>query len=313
MAYTLESARKYLQWYNQRGISGVIARDCFWLKENYLPAVACLEKANFKKDKFLLGWSYYMIGDVHDFTHCPKAAIKAYRKSFEFDPLNAPAMREIGGCYYYMGQNKKAATVLKKALQIDPDDKYAAVDYQIAIEDPCEALYKKGDICWQAREFIAQDKPESAIKLLKGKRSIEAYKTMSRAHSVLEQGSEAVEQWQKIAKLTSKIEMTYADWFYMTDTVWNSVDFWQAITVCSKQNRFKYSMWPENSITDHIVDNVVNRKFYSKADLKRCNKNYFLIAQYHIARISKDVKLISKLLKQYPNWKEVRKLHNKLC
>ena len=312
MKASLEKDRKYLIWNNQRGIAHVISRDYRWFQDEYLPAVKQLEKAGLKKDRFLLSDCYYMISDIHDFNACPKTAIQAYRKSFELDPENAPALREIGSMYERMGYYKKAASALKKSLQIDPNDDFALSDYEV-LDTSGTPLYQKNDICWQAREYLAQNEPKSALKLLSKKRSIPARQITACAYGVLDDTDAALEQWSRIASAKGIIEMGFADWFYMTDPVWNHAAFWESIAQCAKQDRFTYGIWP---IFDNLYDKVIpfpkHRKRNSKADLKRCNKCNYLLAQYHIARINRNLKLAQKLLRQYPNWKEIEKLCKKL-
>ena len=314
MKYSLNKDRKYLTWNNQRGIAHVISRNYFWFKGKYLTAIYRLEDACLKKDRPLLSWCYYMIGDVHDFNNCPKAAIRAYNKSFALDSTNAASLREMGNMYEIIGQYQKAASLLKKAVQIDPDDEYAISDYEDAVNFGGIPLYQNNDIIWQAREYLAQDKPKLVIKLLSKKRSTPARQGTACAYGVLDDTNAALEQWRKIANAKETFEMSYSDWFYMTDTVWNSAELWEIVAQCAKQNRFEYSVWQmSDSLWNKVIQFPSKRKRNSKADLRRCNKLGFLLAQYHIARINRDLKLASKLFKRYPKWLEIETLCKKLC
>lgn len=312
MKYLLEKDRKYLLWNNQRGIAHIISRGYHWFKDKYLPAIKRIEKANLKKDRYLLGWCYYMIGDVHDFNGCPKAAIKAYQKSFLIDPENAAALREMGSMYDQIGQYKKAVSALNKSLKIDPDDEYFISTLKDGVDFGSTPLYQKKDICWQAREYLAQDKPNSTLGLLDKKRSIPALKIKACAYGVLNDTGAAIKQWRKIANAKGTVEMTYADWFYMTDSVWNSSAFWELIAQCAKQNRFTTfsTLYMNPSLWEKVIP---FRKRNSKAEFERWNKRIFLQGQYHIARINHDLNLASKLFKRYPEWLEVEKLYKKLC
>lgn len=314
MIHSLEKDRKYLIWNNQRGIAHVVSRGYHWLKDKYLPAIKRIEEADMNKDRYLLNDCYYMIGDIHDFNDCPKAAIKAYKRSFEFASDNAAALREMGNMYERIGQYKKAVSVLRKSLQIDPDNEFAISDYEDAIDSGGTPLYQKKDVCWQAREYLAQDKPNSALRLLDKKRSIPALQINACAYGMLNNTGASIEQWHKIASAKGTVEMTYADWFYMTDSVWNNTAFWELIAQCAKQNRFVYGIWYMNpSLWEKVIPFPKHRKTQSNTDLKRCNRRSFLLAQYHITRINHDLKLASKLFKRYPKWLEVEKLYKKLC
>jgi len=313
MKYSQEKDRKYLNWHNQRGIAWVISRDYRWFKEKYLPAIHRLEEAGLKKDRYLLSDCYYMIGDVHDFNNCPKAAIKAYKKSFALDPTHSEALREMGCLYENMGQYQKAASLLKKAIQINPNDEWAIMDYEYALDSEGTPLYQKKDIYWQAREYLAVDKPKSALKLLDKKRSIPALLIKAQAYGILDDTNAAITQWYKIRCSKSMIELAYADWFYMTDAVWDNFAFWEVIASCAKENRFSHGVWPiSDSLWNKVIPSPKNRNTNSKADIVRCNKRHSLLAQYHIARINRDCELAQKLLKRYPKWLEIEKLCKKL-
>ncbi len=311
MKHSLDKDRCFLKWHNRRGIAHVISRDYRWFKEQYLPAIERLERADMKKDRLLLGWCYYMIGDIHDFNECPKAAIKAYRKSYEVYP-HGEALREMGNMHERMGYYKKAKSLLKKALQMNPDDEWAKWDYEF-LSMSGAPLYGKNDRNWQARELLAQDKPAAALKLLDKKRSVQALQIKACAYGMLNDTEATLEQWRRIADGKEKIEVADADWFFMTDAVWNHADFWGIIAACAKQNRFSYGIWwMLDSLYNTVVPFPAHRRRNSKADLKRCNKRDFLEAQYHIARIRRDVKLAGRLAKQYPKWKEIKALYKKL-
>jgi tetratricopeptide (TPR) repeat protein len=313
MKSSLEKDRTYLNWHNSRGIAFVISRGYRWLKDKYLPAVCRLEKAGYNKDRFLLSDCYYMIGDIHDFNECPKAAIKAYQESFDWCPQNASALREIGTMYERMGHYKKASSILMQSFQIDPDDEWVISEYKDTLDAGGVPLYRKEDICWQARECLAKDRPNSALKLLIKKKTVPARQIMACAYGMLDDTNAAIEQWRKIAKVKDFIEIRYADWFYMADAVWNHAAFWEAIEKCSKENRFTYGIWYCcDSLWEKVIPFPAHRKRGSKLDLKRCNKRSFLLAQYHIARINRDSKLACKLFKQYPDWTDVEALCRKL-
>lgn len=315
MKKTLADDRKYLLWNNQRGIAWIMSRGYQWFTDRYLPAVSRLEQAGLRKDHFLLSYCYYEIGDVHDFNRCPMVAITAYKKSFELDDLHAEALRELGGMYENIGQYGKAASILKKSLKINPDDEFTVIQQNFvlnSIKFGSTPFFKKDDLCWKAREYLAVNKPKAALRVLKNKRSISTRQTMAQAYGLLGDIEGIVDQWQHIGKAKGMIEMTYADWFYIDDHVENNAEFWEIIAGCARANRFKYSVWSIfNSLYETVVKFPTQRKS-NKADITRCNKCVFLMAQYNIAFIRRDRALAEKVFARYPNWPEMEELLEKL-
>jgi tetratricopeptide (TPR) repeat protein len=314
MKDSLEKDRKYLRWNNRRAVAWITGRGYFWFKQRYLHAVRRVERANRKKDRFLLSDCCYQIGDVHDFNDCPLAAIAAYKRSFDLDPTHAEALREMGVKYEDIGQYRKAVSVLKKSLKINPGDKNTQMDYEFALNSlkyGGPPLYKKGDTCWRARELLARDRPAAVLRLLKNKRSIPARQITACACGMLNDTDGIIEQWQRIAKARGMIETGYADWFYIEDCVWDNAIFWEIIADCARQNRFNHGVWPMiDSLWETVIPQPANVRSFqkSKADRLRYNKRCFMTAQYHIARINRDSNLAQKLSRRYTNWTEIRKL-----
>lgn len=290
MNYTIDSARKYLTWYNLRGITYVISGACLWLKEKYIPAVACLEKGNYKKDHELLSDCYYMLGDIHDFNGCPKAAIKAYQKSLRYNPQYSYSIRELASMNHNIGNYQKAVSLITKAVKLHPEDKYSQMDYNIIVNSAQDdkPLYQQDDICWQARELLAREKPKQALKLLQSNSTIDALKTKTCILLIMNENTAALDQFSKLTKTTGLIEFTHFDWFYSTGFIWKSVEYWETIAKLAKANRFNYSIMPsDDNLKDQILDCIAKRKLYSKADLKRLNKYYHAIVQAKIQKIQK--------------------------
>jgi tetratricopeptide (TPR) repeat protein len=292
----------------------VISRGYVWFKSVYCAYVLDLEQTSYHKDYSLLCDCYYMIGDVHDFNGSPKAAIKAYHKSFTWDPTCSAALREIGCMYSNMGELQKALSSLKKSLRIYPTDEHAISDYNYVlfqIEQDATGIYEENDVCWQAREKLAQDKPKLALRLLKHKRTMLARQIMANAYAMLDDLDSVLEQWQKIANGQSMIEMRHADWFYLYECVWDSVEFWELLASCAQQKRFDYSIWPMFESLEQVIPHPLRRR-RSSADRSRCLRRVYLLTQYHVARLKHDHALANKLTLQYPKWPEIQNLAAKL-
>ena len=293
----------------------MISRGYVWFKSVYCAYVLELEYKSHQKDYPLLYDCYYMIGDVHDFNESPKAAIKAYRKSLTWENKCSCALREIGSMYSYMGELQKALSFLKKSLRIYPNDEVAISDYNYVLflieQQDDTGIYEENDVCWQARERLAQDKPKLALRLLNHKRTMLARQIMANAYAVLNDFDNVLEQWQKIANGKGIIEMRHADWFYLTECVWDSIEFWELLASCVQQKRFDYSIWPMFKSLEQVIPHPSRRR-RSSADRSRCLKRVYLLTQFHVARLKHDYALANKMALRYPKWPEIQKLAAKL-
>jgi len=102
-----------------------------------------------------------------------KAAIRSNKKVLRYNPNFAEAYVDIGSLYYEMGKYKKAIGTIEKGLSMNPDI-YWGEDY---LEDAKEAIekneqsdYDENGVETQVYEYLAQDKPQKALKLVNRKR-----------------------------------------------------------------------------------------------------------------------------------------------
>jgi hypothetical protein len=106
---TLAQARRIVRSTSRGGIARVHGKGCAWFRSRLLPALRILERTTrTREDRRWLSGAYYVVGDIHDFNHAPRAAIAAYRKSLRFAPEQAAAWREIGGMLGHMGDHARA-------------------------------------------------------------------------------------------------------------------------------------------------------------------------------------------------------------
>lgn len=317
MKTSLAKDRKYVYWHTHRSLSRAMNLGYFWFKTRYRPALLRLEQANYKKDRVLFGESYCLIGQIFFMNGCPKAALKAYKKCLEYTPNHVYAMKELAQRYEEIGYYEKCMSVLIDLLHVDPVefDRYLYRDALDSFVDNLPPFYEKTDIYWQAREKLAQDKPKAALRLLKKKRTIKAKLIKACAYAAMGETEKYFDQWHQVVNLKSPIQMTYEDWFYMEDSVWNGSAFWEIMLSCSKQNRFDSSVMPcFESLWDLDTkkSNSADPFNESKAQRSRRNKSHALLAQYHIVRTNRDLKLATKLANRYPNWPEIIELKDKM-
>jgi len=317
MKTSLEKDRKYVYWHTHRSLSCAMNLGYAWFKTRYRPALLRLEQANYKKDRVLLGDSYCLIGEIHFMNGCPKAAAKAYQKCLEYTPNHVYAMKELAERYEEIGSYEKCMSVLIELLHVDPVEfnRYLYRDALDSFVDNLPPFYENTDIYWQAREKLAQDKPKSVLRLINKKRTTKARQLKACAYAAMGDSQGCLDQWGQIANLKGSIEMTYGDWFYIEDYVWNGSAFWEIMLSCAKQNRFDSgvmpyfeSIWNECRQDPGKID-IFNE---SKAQRIRRNKRMALLSQYHISRTNRDLKLAEKLLKRHPNWPEFIELKEKL-
>ena len=129
----------WIKWHARRGVSWVHNQGYRWVKDRYVPALKRLEQASQSRQvKEILVDGYFVLGDVHDFNSAPMQAVKAYRKSIKYFPdpdFWSEPWREMGNMYSNVGRYDEAIKCLKRALRINPANKFAIGDLEVVEYD----------------------------------------------------------------------------------------------------------------------------------------------------------------------------------
>jgi len=289
----------FLTRWGNRGIAKIHGQGFDFLKDDFLPAIERLaENAKTKVEKEVVADSYYFLGDIYDFNDAPKAAIRAYRKGITFFPYPDYASgfhREIGHMHDTMGKYKTAIKYIKKALKIYEDDEHAQSDLEFAelsLKRSDPPLYKAADWKWAANELLAQNKPKKALQVLLKRKSVKAAQLRARAYGILNDQEDQLDEWKKIEKLKSLIEFDYADWFFLCEKNFESVEFWKVLHSLRKRIS-------EGGIFIH--HDSLYENYYQQLGSKRLRNE---IIGYQIAKFSKNAINLKRLSKKYPKWLE---------
>lgn len=281
-----------------RLVTDVYFRGQQWSQRTFLPALRVLERSSRQTDRLVAGTGYYVLGDVHDFNHAPRAAIAAYRHSARLCPANAAAWREIGEICEEMGQHERAIRTLRKSIRIDSTEMWAVAALGALEDGPVsKPRYHVGDAFWLSSEFLAASRHSQAIAVLAGKRSSRADRYRARVYGAVEDANRVLGLWERIAKQKGKLEIEAADWFFLPKAVWDSQDYWR-------------TLW---KIACRVKDWNVLKGHESLCDAGIGNQERFeCYLRYHLARTEHDHAAASELSKRYPQWREAAQLLKRL-
>ena len=245
----------------------------------------------------MLADAYYVLGDIHDFNHAPKAAIKSYLRSIELDS-SSWAWRELGNMYANMGNRDKAIECLEKALTIDPDDKDAQSDLEDIKDNYEKPLFRQGDIFWTARELLSEDRPDEAFELIKNKKGIKSRLYRARIFGAENKKDDYLKEWKNISKMKSEFELTWADWFYMPSFIWDFAVFWKYMIEIFPRLKSGINIYHESLIMNYSIF----FKEHQKQGMESPASEWVFKFNYY--RCMNDIVQLEKLHKQFPLWKE---------
>jgi tetratricopeptide (TPR) repeat protein len=303
---SLVQARRIVRSTARGGIARAHGKGFAWLRSRLLPALRILERAaKTRKERLWLSGAYYVLGDIHDFNHAPRAAIVAYRKSLRLDPRQAAAWREIGGMLRDMGHRAGARGALRRAVALDPEDAHAKSD--LAYLDQLQgsaSLFRQGDHVWEADELLARGKRDDAWKLVRGARGPRGLLCAARILGACGDSEGVMGTWDRIVRARGPVDLRYGDWFFLPRAVFEAPAFWSAL-------------WKLGGRLETCVFVTSGTLWYARPKRPKARsramssgdsvKGYQrLMIRYNLARTRGDVGSLRALLQRYPTWKEPR-------
>ena len=196
-----------------------------------------------------------------------------------------------------MGMPRAARRSTIKATRMDPEDKWARADLQERTGD-CK-LFTQGDRVWESAELIARGRWRDALNLLGRERSIRVRQARARAYAALGDRACALQEWKYLANMQGAVTMSLADNFFVRDLLWHSAEFWR--TIRSIAPRAEHTWW----LPEGLYKAVPMNRLKAENPLRQLVRQY---ARFHLARIEADGAKISKLGREYPNWKKAVRL-----
>lgn len=278
-----------------------------------LPAIAILEaNARSKADRRTLSCAYYNLGDIHDLTGAPLAAIDWYYRSVRIDPTHSEAFRELGCMFNWIGEWATAREMLEECLRIDPGDSDAANDLEFVLEEPPADHFdhRAGDPLWEARELIARSHCSLALKKLGRGRSNKVRQHRARAFGMLGDTERVLREWKGIAGQSGVAVLETGDWYYFPSQASDSPRLWRAFRTIGERMQGCLELHPslERQMRKEEQLHLAEHEMTPKARHEWRFRQWQLVVQLHLARTTFDSAAVAKLSSRYPNWKEARRL-----
>ncbi len=279
-------------------------RSYTWFKTTLLPAIRIVgASARGHRRRQLAADGYVELGDIYDvYFNAPGQALRAYRRSLELAPENSCAWREVGCMQRYLGKYRSAKRALRRSLEIDPSDEAVRIDLEYVdrhIREKTPALYSRSDPVHTAAELIAQGRARSALRRLERKLSVPARRCRVRAFEALEDHESALREWAKIGCGRGTVELDQADWFFVSDGVWNAPRFWEAMLEIGA--RFGRGLYPKDDSFPETKDRE-RRPGSVEPPLRVYRRRWRLSARLHLARTRGDANVLRRLASSYPSW-----------
>lgn len=293
-----QQAMNLLKRCDKKGIGWLYDSGLEFFNKHFYPTLTYLEKvARTRKETEVLADSYYLLGDVYDFHGAPKAAIRAYKKGITYFPYPNYASgydREIGRMYNDIGKFNLASQHFKRSLKIYPDE-IVKGEFEFNEIDKKERrlpLYKIGDWKWEINELLANNKPKFGLKKIPKKRSVQACLMKIRCFGALEKVDSQLQEWEIIKQLKGKMEIEFADLFFMRTKLYMNLRFWEILN----EIKLRFQESGKFLAPWHFHDTYPNRNW-------RTLDSDFI--SFKIAKLSKDGNKLTKLRNQYPKWREL--------
>jgi tetratricopeptide (TPR) repeat protein len=212
-----------------------------WFTKQFLPEFEA-KAAALAFDKLLIGDTYATIGDIYDFNGAPALALAAYEKALEFTSEDLDIMLDCVLLKEQLGQYQPALELINHILEVNPDDE-ELYEVQSRIEEALvyahEPEFTDEHLTWTYCEWLEAGETDRLIKFVAVQKSKDAdvLKCLANAYAAEGNVDAYKDTWLKMLALKGeRFNLSYADWFYMPEAIYNDTDFWA--TVESKKDAF---------------------------------------------------------------------------
>ena len=273
------------------GGAAAAERDYAWFYDAFLPAMS---DPSVLAGRSLLASAWATVGDVYDMLEAPLAALEAYRRSDQLEP-SVYVFQEISRCLHGVGDINRALAAIDQALALAPNDQalHDQIEFIKRTEDQ-PPLYEDSSLVWKCDEFMAARDFEAARLAVASPVDANEYLALGRVLGVTGDDEGVRHVWDQIEKLDGSIEMSYRDWFYLADSVWESTWFWDALSATLPR-------------IEGVFESLPDEVFESLSDESRASYQWRmgLVVRFHEARTSGDREGLEALAAEFPMWEAV--------
>lgn len=292
-----KNAIKNLMLLRKKGFSFFYNGHIKYLKEDILVSIEFLKNTKSKKIKLLISDALVEVGQLFEIIlSLPTIALRFYKKSLKFNPINRKAEAYLADCYQDVDKFKLAIKHYKKSIKID--ENYPWVHEEI-LEckkklNENKLIYNYYDIFsleYKAEECLGNLNPDKAKSIIKNKKKKEFKLIQINIFGYENQLDEYLKAWEKYFENGNTVYLSRSDWFYMPLNIYNGSKIWEIF--------LKHHKSIENSC--FIQFDTLTQYSITNKSLKIQK----IICQYMIYKLSKNIKGLKKLQKKFPRWIEL--------
>lgn len=301
---------QFLKEHESAGIAGLHKRGYAWFKSEWMPRLRLADEL-LGQDLELIADCWYLVGDVHDFNSAPSQAIQAYQQALHYDEGVDGAYRELAYLNELTGQYTEALTYVEKALDCLPDLAPEEMD------EPLQELYEdllglKASIQdslnysvepyltpqnenWNFAEALAREEFDAVVTAVTAQEAltVATLQQLAQAQGALNDYVAYLQTWQRISEQSERLEIGYADWFYLPDAVAQDPAFWALLQQLAPRAS-TVELNDFYSLDDHYAEDMEAEELLT------------VVATYHLATLTDDALALGALHDQYPLWEEVQ-------
>ncbi len=274
------------------GFDWVLSQGFEWYREWIVP---CTKKINAISSNEKMKTDFWTeIGDLYDMLDVPRHSLKAYEHAIKLDPSYKYPQQEYLDLLYQIGEFEKGFQFNKDYLA-ESSDEALKVHQQKKKEG---RSYMEDSRTWHAREYLLDGRYDDVIALLEEEKNSDSLLLMAATYSALGEEDKALDYWRKLLDKKTKIELSNIDWFYLSSKLYTNPEFWTIIRDLS----------PKLKGTFEQFTSLIN----TKGKVMQGAKMRDTIANFHIARLNRDVPTLLSMYNAYPDWKELREVIGEL-
>ena len=277
-----------------------------WVRANFEMVIGALSKTSLDDaSSRRLSRAFFLLGELRWVHEAFDAAATAYKVSRRLDPTFVDPIVELGDIAYLKGKLISSLRYHQFAISMDSSNSRSAesISSLEAIRSqrrPFKPLLAADQPCCKAFDQLAWHRPHAALKLVRGKRSLLAKRIRAMCHGMVGDDDFALDAWIEITNSVVPIELSRTDWFYLSDSMWDNLRFWENLDSCRARIKDLGLMF--RGLTDcyRSPEGLITKSAWSTI--------FSLVLRFHKYRVTQDQSGMRSLFRRHPQWTEVREM-----
>jgi hypothetical protein len=243
--------------------------------------------------------AFDLIGDLQFCVGAMAESLAYYERALRYQPTLGTTWLSAAEVLEIRGNSRKANRYYQrgaKLLGLPTPEKSSTVRQRR--DDPRYEVISESEAVRTATEWLARGSAEKALRGVARSRGVDACRVRAMALSRLEKNNEALLEWENLFSGPGQIALSYGDWFFLSEHLWNSDDLWTLLS----RNVERIENMSIPTFSRRQQEWMGPPEMGERSTPSRWKTAYELVIRCHKARVRGSRREVLMLRERFPKW-----------